>query len=191
MSEQGDPEYVDVSGKFTKKAWIRLIGFGALTIIIGVASFSSIVSVLGTSGNFLGGAVSRTLHKNPIKDPIVVGAAVTNNPFIRYDEHRRSGTITQCSYEFSYSYLGKDYTGFAKDAVDTNRDDYKFYGCTPTGSSFSIYVSKNNPTKVWIKPSITYNDKFMGLVLLVVLGSIPNWILVKLYQIFGLRRKEE
>lgn len=191
MSEQEDRDYVSVSGKLTKKAWVRLIGFGLLTIIIVVTSFNSFGSVLVTSGNFFGGLVSSTLHENPIKDPIVVGAEVTNNPFVRYDDYRKSGSITKCSYEFNYQYLGKVYTGFAKDAVDTNRGDYKFFGCTPTGSSFPVFVSKADPTKVWVKPSITYDDRFMGLVLLVTLGSLFNWILVKVFQTFGLRRKEE
>ena len=191
MSEQEDPGYASVSGKLTKKTWARLIGFGLLTIVIGVTSFSSFGSTRVTSGNFLGGVVSGTLHKNPIKDPIAVEAMVINNPFVRYEEYRRSSTVTKCSYEFSYRILGEDYTGFAKDTVDTNRGDFKFYGCTPTGSSYPIFVSKGDPTKVWIKPSTTYDDRFMGLVLLVVLGIITNWILVKLFQVFGLRRKKE
>ena len=191
MSEHEDPDYVSVSGKLTKKAWVRLVGLGSLTIIIGVASINSFGSILATSGNFLGEVVSSTIHRNPIKDPVVVGAKVLNNPFVRYDYYRRSGSLTKCSYEFNYQYLGKEYTGFANDTVDTIKGDYKFYGCVPTGSNFPVYVSKADPSKVWIKPTVTYNDRFKGFVLLLTLSTVPNLVLVKLFRAFRLRRREE
>jgi hypothetical protein len=142
------------------------------------------------SDNFLGKKVSSLIHKNPIKDPVLVKAVVVNNPFIRYEGTTKSGYMSKCRYELKYSFLGANYTGEVLDSVNTDRGDSKFYGCKPTRGYITINISKVDPSKLWLEPSVSRDDQFIGIAIYVIIIGILNWLRVKvMYYLKKLRSR--
>ncbi len=84
------------------------------------------------------------------------------------------------SYEVSYSFSGKSYTALVDDSVNTDRGDTKHYGCKPTNNRLALSISKADPSKVWLRPSITRDDKFIGLVIFVIFIGLLNWLRIKI-----------
>lgn len=152
----------------------------AFAIILGlILGFGFSGGIPGHPENSIGRVYSGLVHKSPIKDPVLVKASISNSPFIRYEGTTRSGYTSKCSYEVNYNFQGKSYTDVVKDTVDTDRGDSKFYGCTPTGESLMVSISKADPTEVWLSPSISRDDRFISLLILVSTLAAINWLWVK------------
>ena len=180
MNNPVSPDPDGSESELTQKDWLIICRKAFIFILITFLGFIFTGGFSSNSDNFLGKKISSLVHKNPIKDPILVKATVVNNPFIRYEGTTKSGYMSRCSYELKYSFLEKSYTGVVLDSVTTDRGDSKFYGCIPTGDSLTINISKSDPKKIWLEPSVNRNDKFIGLVIFVIfLGSL-NWLRVKI-----------
>lgn len=165
----------ELGGKLSGRDRLK-IARAAFAIILGlIIGFGFSGGIPGHPENSIGRIYSGMVHKSPIKDPVLVKATISNNPFVRYEGTTRSGYTSKCSYEVNYNFQGKSYTGEVKDTVDTDRGDSKFYGCTPTGESLMVSISKADPTQVWLSPSISREDRFISLLILLSTLAAINW----------------
>lgn len=189
MSNPISPEPDDQGSELTQKDWLIIARKAFILILITFLGFLFTGGFSSNSDNFLGKKFSSLVHKNPIKDPVLVKATVVNNPFIRYNGTTKSGYRSECSYELKYSFLGKSYTGEVLDSVNTDRGDSKFYGCIPTEGSLTINISKGEPGKLWLEPSVSRDDKFIGLVIFVIFMGMLNWLRLKIVYYFKKDKK--
>ena len=189
MNNPINPEPDDEGSALTQKDWLIIGRKAFILILVTILGFIFMGGLSGNSDNFLGKKFSSLVHKNPIKDPVLVKATVVNNPFIRYEGTTKSGYMSECRYELKYSFQGESFTGEVLDSVKTDRGDSKFYGCTPTSGNLTINISKGDPKKLWLEPSVSRDDKFVGLVLFVIFIGILNWLRLKIVYYFKKDKK--
>lgn len=180
MNEPKNSEASEGEVELSRKDWFSILKVGFIVLLATLIAFVAGGSLSNSPDNFLAKKYKGLFYKNPIKDPVAVQASIVNNPFVRYTGSTKAGYTSKCSYEVSYSFSGKSYTALVEDSVNTDRGDTKYYGCKPTNNRLVISISKADPSKAWLEPSITRDDKFIGLLFFVIFIGLLNWLRIKI-----------